>query len=531
MRQRSTFVHDAGQEFRPNELLVTDSQLLHGGLNAAREERLTYSFTELPEELQEVLSRTHELHVRWTPENNHNTATPFLARISPGLHVFYTSLAGHSDDLVCPILSRAFDPNLKCQSPNVTFTTPPVLSQRFSSSSSLQYYSSLPSLKAFVAYLQRNFCPRSDVRCIHSVSLLNVADYLDIDYDSISHAITLSAFWSRPPSVFFDPIDETTIYDRWKIDARRTSQNDRIEVGILSATQASDAHDQQMSGFLTILGEDGEPKPTLFHFPARHHVLRTSEAVKQQYTVSVQQPQGLHPIMQISFPSGKDLLEPTSRPEDSHCSLQSYIVLPSYLFIDEYAFKSNDPLFAESHHIAATHAISGELDLEAPDYVIEKWGSTVLLELALPLSDNSTIDSAWNVTVPLHLRYLAPISGGMQSVDLPWPIVYWACTAEEGTKFPVNPFDRVNLGFDGLYGPRTMFYHLQPRGTAGTRLVEKLSVPVYNNDRLGAQTTELGTLIVVLAGFLWVAVRLWPGIKSELGLLRTSARAEEKKSQ
>ena len=80
MRQRSTYVHDAGQEFRPSELLVTDSQLLHGGLNAAREERLTYSFTELPEELQEVLGRTHELHVRWTPENNYNTATPFLAR-------------------------------------------------------------------------------------------------------------------------------------------------------------------------------------------------------------------------------------------------------------------------------------------------------------------------------------------------------------------------------------------------------------------------------------------------------------------
>ena len=119
----------------------------------------------------------------------------------------------------------------------------------------------------------------------------------------------------------------------------------------------------------------------------------------------------------------------------------------------------------------------------------------------------------------------------MQSVDLPWPIVYWACTAEEGTKFPVNPFDRVNLGFDGLYGPRTMFYHLRPNAPAATRLVEKLSVPVYNSDRLGAQTIELGTLIVVLTGFLWVAARLWPGIKSELGLLRPSARAEEKKSQ
>ena len=73
----------------------------------------------------------------------------------------------------------------------------------------------------------------------------------------------------------------------------------------------------------------------------------------------------------------------------------------------------------------------------------------------------------------------------------------------------VNPFDRVNLGYDGLFGPKTMFYHLDPalnkyNDTNG--LVERLSVPVLAT----ASNTwiETGTVIVVVTGFLWVLWKL-----------------------
>jgi hypothetical protein len=376
---------------------------------------------------------------------------------------------------------------------------------------------------------------RSDQVCLHDASLLNIADSLDIDYDSISHALTLTILWSKSPSILYDPVLGTTTEQVWPLNVRKASENDRVEVGILSSSKANDAHDLQLSGFLTVIGEDNEPKATRFYFPSRHHSLHHHQQATQKYTVSIQQPQGLHPTLQISFPAGSSsaaLSWPESRPVNSQCALQSYILLPSHIFADEYAFKSGDPLFAETHNIKATHAISGETDLEAPDYVVKKWGSSLLVELATPSINDTTAPpphpSEWKVTIPLHLRYLSPSPTGETVVSMPWPVVYWACTAEEGTKFPVNPFDRINLGFEGLYGPRTMFYHLEPSPSEyNGRLVESLNVPVYDQSRVSAGTVEFVTLIVILSGFFWVLVKLRPAI----GFWQDRKEAAEKKAQ
>lgn len=146
--------------------------------------------------------------------------------------------------------------------------------------------------------------------------------------------------------------------------------------------------------------------------------------------------------------------------------------------------------------------VSGETDLEAPDWVVKKWGSTVLLELLKPQGR-----SAWHVDLPLHLRYLSPSheDGGMTTVEVPWPAVFWACEAEDGLKMSVNPFDRTNLGYDGLFGPKTMFYHLSPESN-GT-LIEKMEVPVLN--MAYAPYVESGTVTAVLLGFLWICWKLW----------------------
>lgn len=73
----------------------------------------------------------------------------------------------------------------------------------------------------------------------------------------------------------------------------------------------------------------------------------------------------------------------------------------------------------------------------------------------------------------------------------------------------VNPFDRTNLGWDGLFGARTMFYQLHPKSD---RLVEELEVPVLRlKDGEGlfkARNIELGTSVVIMLGFFWVLWRL-----------------------
>ena len=66
-----------------------------------------------------------------------------------------------------------------------------------------------------------------------------------------------------------------------------------------------------------------------------------------------------------------------------------------------------------------------------------------------------------------------------------------------------NPFDRVNLGYDGLFGPRTMFYHLKP-ATSAKSLVQELDVPVLDIEGANVGLVESGTITIVLLGFLWV---------------------------
>lgn len=92
----------------------------------------------------------------------------------------------------------------------------------------------------------------------------------------------------------------------------------------------------------------------------------------------------------------------------------------------------------------------------------------------------------------------------------------------------VNPFDRVNVGYDALFGPRTMFYHIPPNETTVQEtegLVERLSVPVLDLDK--SNYVEQGTMAAVLLGTVYVC---WILFK----LIATNGRGKtivEKKSQ
>ncbi|OAL20775.1 hypothetical protein AYO20_11482 [Fonsecaea nubica] len=515
MRRRSTYVTHPSRAVNPDDIQVRQNQLLLGALKAAREERLTLGLEELPTEIADYLRECHELHVRWAPELPYNTTAPFLSRISPGLHVQYTPLHEDQDDRLCDLLHKVFGKQLRCESAGTTFISPPLISERFAQTSSLQYYSLLPSIKHLVAYIYHSACTPNDLQCLHTASLLNIADAVDFDYDSISHALTLTVFWSRQPAVFYDPIGDFTTLDAWNLDVQ-SRKDDRVEVGILSASPAPEPSDLQLSGFLTVVGEDNHPKATLFSFPSRHHTFGPDQAKFQRYSVSFDEPTGLHPTLRISFPSAVSLTEPKNKPPGSVCALQTYLTLPSHIFADKYAFLSKDPLFQKLHHVGQLHSIAGETDLEAPNYVVSKWGSTMLLEIQTPngsVGEPKAASGAWDVTIPLHLRYLEPKNGSSSEVEIPWPAVFWACTADDGTKFPVNPFDRIHLGFEGLFGPRTMFYHLDPataEGAAPARLVERISVPILDLNAASPSTIESLTIIGIALGFLWVLLKLKP---------------------
>ncbi|KEY80201.1 hypothetical protein BA78_0475 [Aspergillus fumigatus] len=516
MRRRITFVQRPESPFHVDQAVLTSDALSITHLDAAREERATFGFDELPAEIWQVLKSSHELHIRWATERPYEIGAPFSSRISPGLHVYYTPGTARETGVgLCSLLKTVFDESLECQSLRSSFIQPPILSERFAATAAFQYYSRLPSLQNLVAFIQHKFCDRSDEKCVHHAESILSADSVDVNYDSISHALTVSGYWSTSPG------------QGWTEQIRKhAADTHQVEVGLLGVESATEPEELKMGGLLGVVGQDEKlstlgkmkgqtelapiadhvPEPTLFSFPSRHHPLPADAT----YTVSFPAPAGLHPTLTISMPRAS--LRRPPAPPDATCALHTYLTLPSWIFGDKYQLSTTDRLFLSSHNLAALRAVAGETDLEAPDWVVSRWGSNWLLELATPLRPDTSPEE-WNASIPLHLRYLTPSESGYRSAAVPWPIVFWACTAEDGTKMGVNPFDRVNLGWEGLFGARTMFYQLHPAPAEGKdRLVEELDVPVLRlREDAGffqSKTIELGTVVVVGLGLLWVLWKL-----------------------
>ncbi|KAH8602390.1 PIG-X [Bisporella sp. PMI_857] len=492
MRQRITFLQEPQDSIDPQLLKVTKASISTEEIKAAREDRVTFAFDDLPQELYRVLKVSHELHIRWISPNSFDTIAPLVSRLSPGLHLFYTAQRGsNNSQLLCPALKKVFG-DLDCLSPEQSFTKLPA--ERFSQSAAAQYYQPLENLKDFVEYSKYKLCYNNRPACLVRVTSLLDASSVDFDFDTISHALTITAFWA--PRI-------------QNLNIEGTSEKDRLEVGVLSVEAPREPEELSLGGFLTVVGEDTKPKPTLFSFPARHHPLQST------FSASFLEPTGLHPTLQIQISSS------TPPTEERACSLHAHLSLPRTIFVDKYQL--SDPLFLASKNLTAIHHVTTSVDLEAPAYTMDIWGSSVLLELAPPAASSH----AWTAAIPLHLRYLLPAfeTSGISQIEVPYPVVFWACVADEGSKFPINPFDRVNIGYDGLFGPKTMFYHISP--TAG-RLFNTISVPVLDLDR--SKYVEVGTAGIVLLGFLWVIwtlLRVW----NKNGYKGLNTKVDEKKRQ
>ncbi|KAF2652348.1 PIG-X-domain-containing protein [Lophiostoma macrostomum CBS 122681] len=496
MKQRITYLVPDPESFDPDLLTVNEASLSLRDVKAAKEHRLTFGLSELPAELRKAFDGWHELHIRWATDSPYTALPPFTSRVSPGLHVSFTPQEEQQKSTLCPFLKDAFGDSVGCDSTNGTFIQPPILAERFSMSASSEFFAHIPSMSPLVSYIQERICPSSSTICKDAADSLLSASYVDIDYDAISHALVFNVFWAQPS-------DKSP----WTEKILLPGTEETIEVGILSIESNPDPDILGFSGFLTVLGQDDTPKPTRFQAPSRHHPLPSS--LRQTFTASFNQPTGLHPTLTISLP-------PTDlRPPERTCKLHTYLTLPSYLFIDKYQF--TDPLFLSSHHLKNLRTISGATDLEAPDWVVKEWGSTALFELDIPSSQDDKTKATerereWNISIPLHLRYLPASNSSHTRVPVPWPVVFWACRAEEGTKMNVNPFDRRHLGYEGLFGPKTKFIDVPP--ARQDRLVEFIDVPVLDLRRTG--WVEMGTMGVVLLAFLWLSWVLFGPVQGKV---------------
>ena len=245
-------------------------------------------------------------------------------------------------------------------------------------------------------------------------------------------------------------------------------------------------------------------EPVMFTFPARHHSYPAS------YNLTTSKPPGLHPKLQLSIAPAQSLKEP-----DNECTLNAYFTLPRGLFIDEYQLSPTNPQLLESLNIKRILGISGKTDLEAPMWASKRWGSSVLVEV-----DTARSSGGLNVELPLHLRYLEPEHNTTSSeVVFAMPAVFWACKSEEWSKMGSSPFDRLHLGWEQLFPEQTMYYHLSPSEDAW----KSVPVPVLNLQH--AVLVKIGTVVVILGGFLWV---IWKICAAYVGGRRADGAGEKK---
>ncbi|RMZ73281.1 Glycosylphosphatidylinositol-mannosyltransferase I PIG-X PBN1 [Pyrenophora seminiperda CCB06] len=554
MKQRITYVVHNPDDFSPEQIEITKDELgprfALKNVQAAKEHRITLGLDELPSNISSILQKWHELHLRWASPKSHAGIPPFTSRVSPGLHVFFTPLPDTPEDALCSQLHWLISPevyqgNLKCSTTASSSTKLPILSERFSMSATSQFYAYLDDIEAFKGPWQVSMCKEGPLQahCEKLVNDISTARSVDIDYDTISRTVVLTALWPLAEKDHWVEEKGWTSLHRlpsaWMIKHGKVAPKDlpteesTVEIGVLSHEGNADPEDIQFGGFLTVLGQDTKPKATRFQTPTRHYPLlniTTNPTAPPKphpltYTTLFDKPTGLHPTLTLTFPT-QHLVPPAPS-----CKLHAHLTLPSYLFIDKHQF--NDALFLSSKNLRSLRSLSGATDLEAPDWVVEAWGSAALFELAVPNKKSSQLDKGkqgggaanWNVSIPLHLRYLPASYDGYRTVPVPWPVVFWACHADSGAQHASNPFDRTHVGYEGLFGPKTRFLHVDPKPHVATKeehikddwLVEFIKVPVLATKR--SEWLEAGTMGVVLVAFLglcWVLFR-GSGSKKDVG--------------
>ena len=97
-------------------------------------------------------------------------------------------------------------------------------------------------------YLDQKICREKDESCRLRAGSLKSADYLDIDYDTISQSLVLSAFWHAP-----------LLKEDWDERIHNIQASVQVEIGLLANEKPNQPEELSLAGFLAVLGEDSKP--------------------------------------------------------------------------------------------------------------------------------------------------------------------------------------------------------------------------------------------------------------------------------
>lgn len=161
---------------------------------------------------------------------------------------------------LCDLINALLpDQAKKCKSVPRSFSKPPILSGRFASTSTWQYFSYGPIGDQIGRLILGRVCREStgvDYEalglCEALLGVLPEAAYVDLDFDAIAHALTFTAVWGAAGG-------GGGVAELAARDLRKLQEGDRLEVGTLQVEASTDPEELSLGGFLTVLGEDERP--------------------------------------------------------------------------------------------------------------------------------------------------------------------------------------------------------------------------------------------------------------------------------
>lgn len=209
---------------------------------------------------------TYELHIRYSaPHRNARSLPPLVSRLPGGLHVFFTPRDESKELPLCRLVNGLVGSEKKgeCVSVEESFSRPNVLSERFAGMASWQYFASGSDAtgERMADSVLGKLCPArggdavAEDGCRVQFGRAQEAMYVDLDFDAIGQAVTITGAWS-PFSSRERPGGEVETANKV---VRKARESDRVEVGALQVEESEDAEELALGGFLTVLGEDEKP--------------------------------------------------------------------------------------------------------------------------------------------------------------------------------------------------------------------------------------------------------------------------------
>ncbi|KAJ8611441.1 hypothetical protein MRB53_037960 [Persea americana] len=320
MRERLTYFHPLGTAINPASIKFPSGQLDYADYrNATIEKRITFGLDELNDKEQKTS--------------------------------------------VCALLKNLFSIDGRCVGPKKSFSSPSVMSERFASTATYQYYRSHHDIASHPNWSSL-LCP-PDVsklefqhRCLQQAKMLRDAAEVYLDFDAISQQCSCpySRLATKSENACWIATRSIIIFEGlW----RRPNRN-----GFLSPEKADEPEEIKLGGFL---------RYTLF-IPFKTS-LNSHKATQQLRDVAA--------ATDWSSSRSDSLISAASTVSpDNTCALHAYFTIPAAIFLDRYQLMEQSLL--KSKNLVALRTLSGAEDLEAPDWTIEQWGSAALFELSHP---------------------------------------------------------------------------------------------------------------------------------------------------